>query len=74
MGYKLITEGGPGRMKKRRTAILIAMVTTAVFIIWGMCFDGWNICWIVYIPCGIAIAAVSMIGKYTRDKKEGNID
>ncbi len=53
---------------------LIAMVTTAVFIIWGMCFDGWNICWIVYIPCGIAIAAVSMIGKYTRDKKEGNID
>lgn len=64
-------------MDQKLTSIiicLIAMVTTVIFVIWGMCFNGWNIAWIVYLPCGVAIAAVSMIAKYTRDKKDGKID
>ena len=52
------------------TAIL-AMVSGVVFLIWGMMFNGWDKAWIVFIPCGIAIAIVSMIGNYTREKKEG---
>ena len=51
---------------------IIAMVSGVVYIIWGMMFDGWNTAWIVFIPCGVAIAIVSLIGKYTREKKEEN--
>ena len=49
---------------------IISMVSAMIFLFWGLLFNGWNIAWIVFIPCGIAIAIVSMIGKYTREKKE----
>ena len=51
---------------------IIAMVTGVVYFIWGMVFNGWDTAWIVFIPCGVAIAIVSMIGNYTREKKEGD--
>ena len=51
---------------------IIAMVSGVVFFIWGMMFNGWDIAWIVFIPCGVAIAIVSLIGNYTREKKEQN--
>ena len=50
---------------------IISMVSFLIFFFWGMLFNGWNIAWIVFVPCGIAIAIVSMIGNYTREKKEG---
>ena len=49
---------------------LISMVSVAIFLVWGFCFNGWEICWIVFIFSGISVAAVSMIGNYTREKKE----
>ena len=50
--------------------VLIAMVSTAIFLVWGYFWNAWDSAWIIYVFTGIAIAAVSMIGKYTREKKE----
>ena len=50
--------------------VMIAMCATAIFLVWGMLADSYQYAWIVYLPAGIGIVAVSMIGKYKRDKKK----
>ena len=48
---------------------IISMVAVLVFLILGFFFGLWNTSWIVFVVSGIAIAIVSMVGKYTYEKK-----
>ena len=48
---------------------IISMVAVLVFLILGFFFGLWNPGWIVFVVAGIAIAIVSMVGKYTYEKK-----
>ena len=50
-------------------ASIISMVAVVVFLILGFFFNLWNPGWIVFVVAGIAIAIVSMVGKYTYEKK-----
>ncbi|MCR4610967.1 MAG: hypothetical protein K5644_03620 [Lachnospiraceae bacterium] len=48
---------------------IISMVAVVVFLILGIFFGLWNPGWMVFVVSGIAIAIVSMLGKYTYEKK-----
>ena len=49
---------------------IISMVAVLVFFIWGQFFGGYSVSWVVFVVSGIACAIISMIGNYTREKKE----
>lgn len=48
----------------------ISMIAVLIFLILGFFWNLWGKAWIVFVVAGIAIALVSMIGNYTREKKE----
>lgn len=48
---------------------IISMVAVVVFLILGFSFGLWNPGWMIFVVAGIAIAIVSMVGKYTYEKK-----
>ncbi len=48
---------------------IIAMVAVVVFLNLGFFFGLWNPGWMIFVVAGIAIAIVSMVGKYTYEKK-----
>ena len=48
---------------------IISMVAAVVFLILGFFFGLWNPGWMIVVVAGIAIAIVSMVGKYTYEKK-----
>ena len=48
---------------------IISMVAVVVFLILGIFFGLWNPGWMIFVVAGIAIAIVSMVGKYTYEKK-----
>lgn len=48
---------------------IISMVAVVVFLILGIFFGLWNPGWMIFVVAGIAIAIVSMLGKYTYEKK-----
>ena len=48
---------------------IISMVAVVVFLILGFFFGLWHPGWMIFVVAGIAIAIVSMVGKYTYEKK-----
>ena len=53
---------------------VIAIISVAVMIVWGMLGNAWNISWIAVFIGGIAMAIVAMIlgakAKADKDKNE----
>jgi hypothetical protein len=75
--YKVLLEKGEHSREMDKSNRLIGAVaaciwpvTVAVFLIWGMVFDGWHICWILFPIVGMLFAGFSgAVSSYNKGRK-----
>lgn len=59
-------------MQKRISAVnsCIMLTATAVFLVWGLVFQGWHICWIVYVVGGLLCGMTSVFAESKESKDQ----
>ena len=57
-------------MDKKLVGIIIVLMSMVAVLVYFLVKDYWDQAWLIFVIDGFAVAAVSMIGAYTRDKKE----
>lgn len=75
-GYEKVLgvgEFAPEREKGNKIIGIVASVvwpvTVAVFLVWGLAFDGWKICWIVFPAVGICFGGFAAACGAMTEKK-----
>lgn len=65
-------EKTPAQKRISAANSCIMLAATAVFLVWGLVFHGWHICWIVYVVGGLLCGIFSVLGesRTSEDKKE----
>ena len=67
-------DGTEAKFDKKQAVILaavdgaVALLTLVGFLVWGMCFDGWHICWTLWVlmPAVMSIFEVIMKKQLTK--------
>lgn len=53
----------PAQKRVSAACSCVMLAATAVFLVWGLVFHGWHICWIVYVIGGLLCGIFSVLGE-----------
>lgn len=73
--YNLENRPEKSKCQKLQQALnsCIMLLATTIFLVWGLVFEGWNICWIVYVVGGLLCGVTSTIcGALERQERKSH--